>query len=88
MIALFIMREKAMGAASDWEPYISALPEHIPQAAYFTREAFKHLQVRCSVVWCGVVWCTSPRKFEAVFYYCYGGMVCCVRGLLKRLPTN
>ena len=40
------MREKARGEDSEWAPYIAALPEFIPQAAYFTRGAFNQLQDR------------------------------------------
>ena len=44
LIAMFLLRERALGAASDWKPYLDSLPRSIPQASGFADAVLKAAQ--------------------------------------------
>lgn len=45
VVALFLMREMAKGAKSDWWPYLKVLPENVPLPAHFRQDELAALQV-------------------------------------------
>ena len=46
LISVFLMRERALGAASTWAPYVAVLPEHVPLPIDFAEADLAALQVR------------------------------------------
>jgi hypothetical protein len=44
LIAMVLLRERALGAASDWKPYLDSLPRSIPQASGFADAVLKAAQ--------------------------------------------
>jgi len=39
--AAWILREKAKGEDSEWAPYLSILPEHVPSTMFISHDALK-----------------------------------------------
>merc|ERR1719230_47506 len=44
LIAMFLLRECALGNTSDWEPYLNSLPRNIIQGSQFNDEVLTAIQ--------------------------------------------